>query len=432
LNSDKSCSGNLKNNITQNNNPVNNVCSIKGLLHNILLNKTELCKYIKKGETSYFLSHGGINNSFYNKPNSLLEYYNFILDGFNYNSEKIKNKYGWQDNALKPEEFAIYCNSFLKDIINITFKIYRSYLKSNNVNKYNFVKANIFFLLALSAPFNCLNNKFINCNDHRQLSTIDFPILDSTLNKLITANSIQNTDVGIQKLYQIFGHQSLGLAPRIFLPMFVNDEATVLVNLDTTDSFSNTLLNDLEKNVLYLKIENDNFEIVTDITFKTTSDKIRIFSNDNVKNKIDFDGDIIYSKDIDLQNHINTDGGDTRNFTIKINSNNLDSRKLRMIQDHNDKQLGKMVRELQNKMIIGTLGVKNIIGYQGGDLILGKDIKNNINIFTLRDADSFNRVFYFLNESDFEIFMGTPPSSISTPQSLKYLKYKMKYYNLKK
>jgi hypothetical protein len=214
FNPKKSCSGDSK---------------LKGLLCNILLNKTRMCRYIKdKTENiGYFFSHGGIKKPFFENPEKLLEYHNFILSGFGLIDNEIYNKlnitHNFKELMKNPQYFANYCNNFFKYVIKTIIKKYNKYLKSGNIEKYNIVKANIFLLLALSTPIDCKKNDFIKCDNKEKLDTIYFPIIDDILETKISSDSITNTDINNTKLYQIFNNNISLITPQVLFPIENNN-----------------------------------------------------------------------------------------------------------------------------------------------------------------------------------------------------------------
>lgn len=402
--------------------PFTNCKAFAGLLYNVYL-KIKLTKYIDYGNTDYFFSHGGITQTFYKDPTILYRYWDFILS---YNKDVRKKPLTEKYIGSTPQEFEAYCNRFITSII---ANIYDDITKSKN---------DIKLLLTLCFPINCKNDlpsnikkcDFLYTKDDGTVVTVNNPFKDIKTGtgivpilpgfRDIITDHIPN-DNGMVKRFNVFGHQPVGFSPMI---KALDNNSVVLIDLDTSNSFLNTMSN--VSSLSYLYISNDtNTHIVSSIEF---SDLIVmkkyshiIEPTDNFTHKYLEMSSYIYSASTILVCSEQILGRKFKLFNTNLNSDN--------------EPLFHIMNAIDNKLQIKTPN-KNLVFFHG---IIQQDLPSTDTTkycaFTITETlKDFTQIFFILNKHDLQDFFDVQiydESNRLIDFENKYLKYKIKYINLK-
>jgi hypothetical protein len=283
----------------------NNLQNLKGLLYNFF-KKGLSCAYYNHEDNLYLFSHGGIPVGMIEKPHNISDYYNKIFENNNNNIIELITNYREVSNQTgggacinitnKLDDF----NNFINIKIN---EIFDNYININN----NQIPTNeILFMLMISAPFECKkilqnvngvkrdssgniiktstlirkNKNNYNCNDFKDSVNIS-PFAAHGIKRFQDIN--QNLVFCDNKhIYQIFGHVPVGYSACFISYKQPNKiYKTTLINLDTSNSFANTSINDNSKTIIIF-INND---LKLYSTIKLKQDKILIKSISDLKNK---------------------------------------------------------------------------------------------------------------------------------------------------
>lgn len=252
--------------------------NFEGLLYSVYMrDNTKICDSLIIENKYYIFSHGGITNTLI-QDNTLIfnNYINFMAilsqnPNFNkrliYNSTYLMAK----SSCNNHKDFTIKCISKLnKRIANISnfLKKIISNIFDNEFERFQ----NIYFLLAMSASYDCSNEDLINNleitkNNHYFKcpkgilfnSNISSPILpgfgELYKDPLKLTLNLQH------KIYQVYGHKPAGFSASV--KIFSN---ITYINLDITNSFRNTDLNN-GNNRCYLIINDIETVIKTNIYF---------------------------------------------------------------------------------------------------------------------------------------------------------------------
>jgi hypothetical protein len=405
-----------------------------GLLFSVFSNmKLIEYKYIKETMTDYFFSHGGITEEFYNKHGQLYAYWDFILKQYGSTRVEISRSssdtsvHQIHDEFVNPKliNFVSECNRFMKDVI------YNSFTDTSPL-------AHIMVLLYLISVVKCEDGTLVPCTDNpfeennfmpimpgfREMITKYLPFEDYSVkyqgksnSNYITVTKIRNS---IVKRFNVFGHQPVGFSPMVKL---VDNDRVVLINLDTSNSFLNTTLN--ESSLSYLYIDNDSTHIVSNIRFNS--------SDIEEYNNLKFDTlvpatKLVGEKLVPITKLIvSTNIFRNTNFNLEVTN---------LVNDN---------QELKGMSTIDESTTKKVIFH--GKIIINKITYYAFTISYSLESTDYSQTFFILNISDLQTFFtptnGNPIISDANLKEFftsisdanlekKYLKYKIKYINLKK
>lgn len=339
-----------------------------GLLYKFYTREnTFLCHSKIINENIYLFSHGGLTKTLLKKMN-----FQEIASSLKILPEPI---IGNQKNTL--EEKINYINAFYKKII-------------TNIFTHLQIQENINFLLALSAPTKCGNNILTGdkCKNNEFNTELESPILAGFRNmrKIIYSEPNKN-------IYQIFGHQPVGFASTIDL-FKINENKNYFINLDSTNSFTGTKLNNSDS-VSIFKIINSIPMITSIINIDTSSftpyDNKHIYK---LLKMIEIDGKRISP----LGTHYKSLDFTSTTISFDKNISEFDDILIKITKlNSNNKEFEINFHGYSNNFFYFT------ITNSGTDATGEK-----FNIF-----ESFNKSFYILNINDMNNFFQEPtPTSI--------------------
>lgn len=397
-------------------NEIINTYDVKGWLTQ-LYEKHHACYMLTDdSENIYLLSHGGITSTLIQEPEKLEKMRN------NLNQKDLKNLLNDSEQFYKSQIGGYYNKYEYTDEIqnfNLTDKINKindiikesltEFNKTENILNQS-ENAHIAFLLTIATGFNCdkykdllkddVKDKF-NCDDildPQELGPI-MPGIENMRNKNLMFIMRGRT------IYQIIGHKPIGI--NTIVDYFENGkDKSILINLDISNTFVGTKLNNLKRNSL------------------NTSDNINKSSNQLKinNNKVDLISYIeVVLKEFDIQN------------ISKLNISELDKIVKPTIYHSGDNTFtGDSIDVLSINTIDDTFleNVKKIknkfMSYTG----MHNDKKSYYHLITHMNL-AYKMIIFILSDEDLDK-LAAPQAGAGGSYYKKYLKYKNKYLNLKK
>ena len=278
---------------------INNTKEIQGLLYK-LYNKCNAIKYINDNTNHFIFSHGGVSKDLINDPTPILNSYNqlginnYELYTYLTNADKFykaKQIGGYYDNSLELFDATTTTgNNKIEYSIKIINKTIKDSLKRTLDSK-NILKIpnnDVLFLLIMTAPFNCTD--YVGKLD----PTKSGKKMCESLNKSITARNYSPILPGVKDLrklvfgiknntvYQIIGHVPSGYSSTIdYFEDNINNSKSVVVNLDTSNTFlgTNSNIYGVNRSKSYITIENNIITTYTDIHTKLP---VEYYNNENL------------------------------------------------------------------------------------------------------------------------------------------------------
>ena len=269
------------------------------------------------------------------------------------------------------------------------------------------------------------------------------PIMAGILNLRVRESLFTITD---KELYQFFGHKPVGISTTVDLIKFVSETKkeskepkehyTTLVNLDISNTFTTTTLNPLTPSTIYNRVDikqepdgSDQILLNTDITLNIykldEQDKL------NKQNKF-FDG---------TDKQIFNISDETQPF-IKNNNPKYYANKILYSADFGNKDPAFFVITITDLNISSTEFRNNIQKLSMQNIFYhGTTTQDNklFHVFTYMDdptnPTNFVKTIFILNQTDFDLvseYITKLAQSVADKiYKEKYLKYKLKYNNLK-
>lgn len=232
-------------------------------------NKMNLIIFSHGGVTKDLISNPNILDSFINLSNSNKPLADILKDSNIFYKNIKKQEGGYYDDNLE----IINVNSFnLKNNLDIINNKFKDILEKIILEeKENIPTDNMLFMLLMTAPFNCenfvkklnLNNETLQtlqtCNLNTSIYSPILPGIASLRNNMFRSNTVN--------VYQIIGHSPIGFSNTIDYYEQVSDTVnktySVLINLDTSNTFLGTNENKDLNSKSFVVINTDNNEITT-------------------------------------------------------------------------------------------------------------------------------------------------------------------------
>jgi len=385
-----------------------------------LLNKGKVCSIFtyEESKKKYIFSHGGITKDLINNIEDIN-----IIEAESLKENTAFFKVGGSGSSINFENSNIFnekinkINRLFRNKINEAFYFY--YNCRNNDSKNNDSKKSIDFILSMVAEYKFpVESKEIS-------SGIISPIMPGFTTLVGKEQYFFCNDYTV---IQIFGHKPIGYAATIYA-YSDNDKKTILVNLDNSNSFFNSVYNYIDNTdpnkftKSYFAIDQNGNGIVKSIislklkNFDNKVMKLKEFS-DQKFNKLNEDSyTIIYSKSFEEEKQLlNID-----NLLINITQNidEIDTSFSGYIK------LNYNVEKKQNESII-------IVSKNGNQFrAFNGIIEEKYYIFSVVHPDRRQVALYILTKEDFNKYISIDESQSGGDYKLKYLKYKKKYLMLK-
>jgi hypothetical protein len=359
----------------------------------------------------YLFSHGGITNKL---ANLNIESYKTIIENVvNKNTNQtLDHSTNESTNQILDQltNQPIDLLTLTNNIININkylSNIIKQIIEESNDN-YNSIKLQMLTLLIIGSEY----------NDNSTFKSIDYsPIVCGFTNLINNPFFINNYN-----LYQFFGHKPNGFAIGI-KKLILEKNETNLINLDSSNSFTGTILNaGNSKSYILIKINNN------------TDDEIILYSIINIK---------IFPNLITQFSIINDD------YIKNITSNN-DSKIIVSDSIYNNVNnfiniiINQTINNIYDKNFINFFTIDKILFNGIGNVYFNNKIDNNNNnnnnnyyIFSI-NGNSFNKSLFILSKNEIDTLynkmytqlLGGGSNKIINYKN-KYLKYKQKYINYK-
>ena len=451
-----------------------NTSDVKGWLH-LLYTKNNICYSIQTKQNHLLFSHGGITNISLHDDNlenifkMCKDLKENLVDGHKY-FHNYCNKTSSQAGGFYTTHQSTNKNTYTSNQINKKIIFIQKYMRTKytamiNERKYNNKKPSqlVLFFCMLTGYFDyyVFNSTNINKENNKKCDnevkkytdkkqknikydmSFASPIMAGILNLRVRESLFTITD---KELYQFFGHKPVGISTTVDLIKFVSETKkeskepkehyTTLVNLDISNTFTTTTLNPLTPSTIYNRVDikqepdgSDQILLNTDITLNIykldEQDKL------NKQNKF-FDG---------TDKQIFNISDETQPF-IKNNNPKYYANKILYSADFGNKDPAFFVITITDLNISSTEFRNNIQKLSMQNIFYhGTTTQDNklFHVFTYMDdptnPTNFVKTIFILNQTDFDLvseYITKLAQSVADKiYKEKYLKYKLKYNNLK-